>query len=201
MDAKEVKIEQIKELKERTGLGIMDCKKALIANEGDIDKAIEYLRKEGILKAAKKSARKANDGLVHSYIHFTKRLGVLIEVNCETDFVAKTPEFEKLVHELALHVGACEPQFVSKDDIPADFIEKEKEIYRAQLAETKKPAEVIEKIVEGKLNKFFEENCMLYQQMFGADPAKTVEEAIKENITKFGENIVVNRFALFKIGE
>jgi len=197
----EVKIELIKELKERTGLGIMACKKALLENAGDVEKAIEYLRKEGILKAAKKSARKANDGLIHSYIHFTKRLGVLIEVNCETDFVAKTPEFEKFVHELALHVGACEPQFLSRDDVSQDFIDKEKEIFRAQLKETKKPADVIEKIVEGRINKFYEEKCMLYQEMFGAQPAKTVEEAVKENITKFGENIVINRFALFKIGE
>jgi len=197
----EVKIELIKELKERTGLGIMACKKALLENAGDVEKAIEYLRKEGILKAAKKSARKANDGLIHSYIHFTKRLGVLIEVNCETDFVAKTPEFEKFVHDLALHIGACEPQFLSRDDVPQDFIDKEKEIFRAQLEETKKPADVIEKIVEGKVNKFYEEKCMLYQEMFGAQPVKTVEEAVKENITKFGENIVINRFALFKIGE
>jgi len=197
----EVKIELIKELKERTGLGIMACKKALLENAGDVEKAIEYLRKEGILKAAKKSARKANDGLIHSYIHFTKRLGVLIEVNCETDFVAKTPEFEKFVHDLALHIGACEPQFLSRDDVPQDFIDKEKEIFRAQLEETKKPADVIEKIVDGKVNKFYEEKCMLYQEMFGAQPVKTVEEAVKENITKFGENIVINRFALFKIGE
>lgn len=196
-----ISMDMIKELKERTGLGIMDCKNALIKSQGDIEKAIEYLRKEGILKAAKKSSRIASEGIIDSYIHYNKRLGVLVEVNCETDFVAKTQDFIDMAHQIAIHIGAMEPQFVNENDVPPEIIEKEKEIYREQLKDSKKPENVIEKIIENKLQKFYEDNCLYKQQFFGSEDKKTVEDYIKENIAKFGENIIVRRFSLFKIGE
>ncbi len=196
-----ITMDMIKELKERTGLGIMDCKNALIKNDGDIEKAIEYLRKEGILKAAKKSSRAASEGVIDAYIHYNKKLGVLVEVNCETDFVAKTKEFIDMAHQIAIHIGAMEPQYVNQNDVPQEVMEKEKEIYKEQMKDQKKPQNVIDKIIENKLQKFFEENCLYKQQFFGSEDKKTVEDYIKENIAKFGENIVVSRFSIFKIGE
>jgi len=199
----EITMEMIKKLKDRTGLGIMDCKKALTENDGDAEKAIEFLRKQGILKAAKKSSRTANEGLIHSYIHTGNKLGVLVEVNCETDFVAKTPDFMKMTHQIAVHIAAAEvePQFVTSDQVPAELIEKERAIYIGQMAETKKPQAVIDKIVENKVKKFCEDICLMNQEFFGSDDKKTVEEFVKENIAKFGENIVISRFTVYKLGE
>jgi len=199
----EVTIEMIKQLKGRTGLGIMDCKKALVENGGDTEKAIEYLRKQGVLKAAKKSSRIANEGVIHSYIHTNNRMGVLVEVNCETDFVAKTSDFLKMAHQIAVHIAATEtePQYVNIEDIPAEVIEKEKEIYIEQMVLTKKPQAVIDKIVENKIKKYCENICLMNQEFFGSDNNMTVLDYIKENIAKFGENIIVSRFTIYKIGE
>ena len=190
----------IKELRERTGAGILDCKKALEKTGGDIDKAVEELRKMGIAKADKKLSRETKEGIIESYIHPGAKLGVLVELNCETDFVANTKEFKELAHNIAMQIAAQAPSFVKREDIPQEVIEKEKEIYREQLKNSGKPEHVIEKIVEGKLEKFYEEAC-LYEQAYIKDPSITVEELIKTHIAKFGENIRVKRFARFRIGE
>lgn len=190
----------IKELRERTGAGILDCKKALEKTGGDIDKAVEELRKMGIAKADKKLSRETKEGLIEAYIHPGAKLGVLVELNCETDFVANTKEFKELAHNIAMQIAAQAPSFVKREDIPQEVIEKEKEIYREQLKNSGKPEHVIEKIVEGKLEKFYEEAC-LYEQAYIKDPSITVEELIKTHIAKFGENIRVKRFARFRIGE
>jgi len=190
----------IKELRERTGAGILDCKKALEKTGGDIDKAVEELRKMGIAKADKKLSRETKEGIIESYIHPGAKLGVLVELNCETDFVANTKEFKELAHNIAMQIAAQAPSFVKREDIPQEVLEKEKEIYREQLKNSGKPEHVIEKIVEGKLEKFYEEAC-LYEQPYIKDPSITVEELIKTHIAKFGENIRVKRFARFRIGE
>ncbi len=190
----------IKELRERTGAGILDCKKALEKTGGDIEKAVEELRKMGIAKADKKLSRETKEGLIEAYIHPGAKLGVLVELNCETDFVANTKEFKELAHNIAMQIAAQAPSFVKREDIPQEVIEKEKEIYREQLKNSGKPEQVIEKIVEGKLEKFYEEAC-LYEQAYIKDPSITVEELIKSHIAKFGENIRVKRFARFRIGE
>ncbi len=192
--------DMIKELKERTGAGILDCKKALEKTGGDIEKAVEELRKMGLAKADKKLARETKEGLIEAYIHPGSRLGVLVEVNCETDFVANTDEFKKFVHNIALQIAAMSPKYVRKEDVPAEIIEREKEILKEQLKREGKPDHVIEKIVEGKLQKFYQEN-VLYDQEFFMEPGVTVEEYIKQHIAKFSENIRVKRFARFKIGE
>ena len=190
----------IKELRERTGAGILDCKKALEKTGGDIDKAVEELRKMGIAKADKKLSRETKEGLIEAYIHPGAKLGVLVELSCETDFVANTKEFKELAHNIAMQIAAQAPSFVKREDIPQEVIEKEKEIYREQLKNSGKHEHVIEKIVEGKLEKFYEEAC-LYEQAYIKDPSITVEELIKTHIAKFGENIRVKRFARFRIGE
>ncbi len=190
----------VKELRDRTGAGIMDCKKALIEANGDIEKAIEVLRKLGIAKAEKKLDREAKDGRVDAYIHHGAKLGVLIEVNCETDFVASTDEFKELVHNLALQVAATNPIAVKREDIPSEIIEREKRIYEEQARKEGKPEKVIEKIVQGRLEKFYQEACLL-EQPYIKDPNITVGDLIKQYIAKLGENIVVKRFARFKIGE
>ncbi|MEO0229925.1 MAG: translation elongation factor Ts [candidate division WOR-3 bacterium] len=192
--------EMIKELKERTGAGILDCKKALEKTGGDIEKAVEELRKMGLAKADKKLSRETKEGLVEAYIHPGARLGVLVEVNCETDFVANTDEFKKFVHNIALQIAAMSPKYVRREDIPADVIEREKEILREQLKREGKPDQVIEKIIEGKLQKFYQEN-VLYDQEFFMEPGVTIEEYVKQHIAKFSENIRIKRFARFKIGE
>jgi elongation factor Ts len=196
----DVTIEQIKELRERTGAGLMDCKKALIEAKGDMDKAVEILRKMGIAKAEKKLDKEAKEGVVDAYIHPGSKLGVLIEVNCETDFVAQNEEFRRLVRELAMQVAAADPIAVSRDKIPPEIIEREKKIYEEQARESKKPEHIIQKIVEGKLENFFKEKCLL-EQGYIRDPSITVGDLIKQHISKFGENIVVRRFARFRIGE
>lgn len=192
-------IDLIKELRARTGAGIADCKKALEEANQDIEKAIEILRVKGLAKAVKKSGRVTNEGIIASYIHPGAQLGVLVEVNCETDFVARTEEFKQLANDIALQIAASSPEFVSREDVPQEVIEKEKEIYRKQLEEEGKPANVIEKIIEGKIENFFKERCLLEQEYL-KDESKTIEDLIKEYIAKFGENITVRRFARFKVG-
>jgi elongation factor Ts len=191
---------QVSELRARTGAGMMDCKKALAETGGDIDAAIEHLRKTGIAKAEKKSDREASEGLVHSYIHPGGRVGVLIQVNCETDFVAKTEDFQGLVRDLAMQVAAASPRGVRREDIPEGIIAKEREVFAAQMADQKKPAEVMERIIQGKIDKFYAETVLL-EQPFIKDDSKTVDTLVKEISGKLGENIVVRRFARFALGE
>lgn len=193
-------LDLIKELRARTGAGISDCKKALEEANGDIEKAIDILRERGIAKAVKKSGRVTNEGVIAAYIHPGSQLGVLVEVNCETDFVARTDEFKKLADEIALQIAASSPEYVSREDVPQDVIEKEKEIYRKQLEEEGKPANVIDRIIEGKIETFFKEHCLL-EQPYLRDESITIEQLIKEHIAKFGENITVRRFTRFKVGE
>lgn len=195
----EISASAVKELREKTGAGIMDCKKALAETKGDIEAAVNYLREKGLAAAQKKASRLASEGIVSSYIHGNK-VGVLIEVNCETDFVAKTEGFATLVRDIAMHVAAMNPQFVSRKDVPAEVIENEKRIYEAQAKESGKPEHVIAKMVEGKMDKFYKDVCLL-EQPFVKDPDKTIEKIVIENIAKLGENISVRRFARFKVGE
>jgi len=191
-------LEEIKKLRFKTSAGMMDCKTALKEAGGDIEKAVAVLRKKGIAKAAKKASRIAGEGIVESYIHTGNRIGVLLEVNCETDFVARNSEFRKITKELAMQVAAANPLYVSRDSVPKDSIEKEKDIYRSQVKG--KPANVIEKIVEGKLDKYFSEVCLL-EQPFIKDPNVRINEIVTQLISKLGENIVVKRFMRFEVGE
>jgi len=196
----EVSAAQVRELRDQTGAGMMDCKQALAESGGDLQKAIVSLREKGLAAAAKRSARVASEGLVGSYIHVGGKIGVLIEVNCETDFVARTPEFQALVKDLAMQVAAASPRWVRREEIPASTIETERSIYRAQASGSGKPPAVIEKIVDGKLVKFFADTCML-EQPFIKDPQRTVGQLVTDSIAKIGENIVVRRFARFQLGE
>ncbi len=196
----EVTPQRVKELREKTGAGIMDCKKALQECEGDLEKAIETLRKKGLAAAAKKAARSTKEGLVHAYIHMGGKIGVLIEVNCETDFVARTQEFEELVHLLAMQVAASSPLYVKKEDVPPEILEKERDLYREQALEQGKPEKVVDRIVEGKLNKFYQEVCLL-EQPFIKELEKRVSQLLAEHIAKLGENIQIKRFARFQLGE
>ncbi len=195
----EVTAQAVAQLREMTGAGMMDAKKALVATEGDLQKAAEYLRKAGVTKAASKSDRATNEGRVHAYIHSNAKSGAMVEVLCETDFVARNEAFVELCHDLALHICASQPLCVSRDQVPTELIEKEKEIYRAELASSGKPAEMMEKIIEGKLNKYFSE-VVLLEQMFVKDDSKTIDALIKEKITVLGENIQVRRFSRFVLG-
>jgi len=190
----------VKELREKTGAPMMDCKQALAESKGDVEGAIVYLRKKGIATAAKKAARVTSEGSVASYIHAGGKIGVLLEVNCESDFVARNEIFQGLVHDVAMHIAASDPKFVRKEDVTAVDFEREKEIYRAQAASTGKPANVVEKIVEGKMSKFYEEVCLL-DQPFIKDQAISVGQLIASTIGKLGENISVRRFARFKVGD
>ncbi len=196
----DISAKMVKELREKTGAGIMDCKKALKECDGDMDKAVEFLKKKGIADASKKSSRIAAEGAVGSYIHMGGKIGVLIEVNCETDFVAKTEDFQNLVKDLAMQVAAANPKFVRREEVPADFIEKEREIYRTQALESGKPEKIVDKIVDGKIEKYYQEICLL-EQKFIKDPDKTVDDIVKETIAKTGENIVVRRFTRYELGE
>lgn len=195
----EISAAAVKELREKTGAGIMDCKKALAETKCDMEKAVTYLREKGLAAAAKKASRVASEGLVVSYIHGGK-VGVLLEVNCETDFVAKTDGFAELVRDIAMHVAAMNPLYVRREDVPADLIVKEKEIYAHQAKESGKPAHVVEKMVEGKIEKFYKEICLL-EQPFVKNPDVTIDKLVIEAIAKLGENITVRRFARFKVGE
>lgn len=190
----------VKELREKTGAGMMDCKKALAETSGDFEKAIEYLRKKGIASAAKKAGRATKEGAVSSYIHGEGRVGVLVEINCETDFVARTEQFKSFVRDVAMHIAAAAPQWVAPEEVPADVIAKEKEIAVAQMQASGKPAAVLEKIAEGKIKKFYEDNCLM-QQVFVKDPNKTIEQLLKETIAGLGENMTIRRFARFVLGE
>ncbi|MGI9952010.1 translation elongation factor Ts [Moorellaceae bacterium AZ2] len=190
----------VKELRSRTGAGMMDCKRALEETGGDMEKAVEYLRMKGLAAAAKKAGRATREGVVDAYIHGGGRIGVLIEVNCETDFVARTEEFRELVHDLAMQVAAARPQYVRREDVPQEVVEKEKSILRAQALNEGKPEKVIDKIVEGRLEKFYQEACLL-EQPFIKDMERTVKDLVAEKIAKLGENIEVRRFVRFELGE
>jgi len=190
----------VRELRERTGAGMMDCKKALSEVNGDLDKALVYLREKGLAAAAKRAGRTAADGVVASYIHAGGKIGVLIEVNCETDFVARTEDFQNLVKELAMQIAAANPRYVRREDVPAEVIEQERKIYAAQAASSGKPAQVIEKMVSGKVEKFFADVCLL-EQPFIKDQDKQVGRLLSDAVAKLGENVVVRRFARFQLGE
>ncbi|RLA86704.1 MAG: translation elongation factor Ts [Deltaproteobacteria bacterium] len=196
----EVTTQLIKELRERTGAGVMDCKTALKECGGDIEEAIAFLRKRGLAKAAKKAGRVTSEGLIGSYIHAGGRIGVLVEVNCETDFVARTPDFQDFVKEIAMQIAAMSPKYVKREDIPDEVLEREKEILREQARSTGKPEKVIERIVEGRLEKFFEENCLL-EQPYMRDPNIKVKELLAGLVAKLGENITVRRFVRYQLSE
>jgi elongation factor Ts len=194
--------QHVKELRDRTGAGVMDCKEALQASQGDLEPAVEYLRKKGVAGAAKRAGRDVKEGVVGAYIHPGSKLGVLIEIDCETDFVARTDDFQGLVKDLAMQVAAASPAYVSREDVPATVLEKEREIYREQMADQKKPPQVLDKIVEGKLEKFFTEQCLL-EQVFIKDAAgkMKVKDLVDEVNAKTRERVVVKRFARFQVGE
>lgn len=195
----EISAKMVKDLREKTGLGMMDCKKALVESQGDLDKAVEYLRKKGALKAATREGRATSEGRIGSYIHMNGKIGVLVELNCESDFVAKTDQFGELVKDLCMHVAASSPQWISPDDVPEDVVAKEKEIYMSQAKQAGKPDQMLEKIADGKLKKFYSEVCLL-EQSFVKDTDKSVAELIKEKIAQLGENITIGRFCRFQLG-
>ena len=195
-----ISAQQVKELREKTGAGMMDCKNALVEAGGDMEKAVRILREKGIAAAAKRATRTAREGLVGQYIHAGGKLGVLVEVNCETDFVARTSDFQQLVRDIAMHIAASNPLYVRSADMPEEEIAGENEIYRSQTQQEGKPDHIADKIVEGRLKKYYSEVC-LYDQAFVRDPDMTVEELVKSMVAKLGENILVRRFARFKIGE
>ena len=192
--------QSVKELRELSGAGMMDCKRALQESDGDLEKAMEALRKSGIAKAQKKAGRSASDGLIFQYIHPGSKLGVLLEINCETDFVAKTEDFQSLAKDVAMHIAATCPISVNIDDISSSLIEKEKEIYAEQAKNTGKPDNIIDKMIEGRIVKFYKENVLMEQE-FVKDPNKTIKDLITENVARFGENIVIKRFSRFQLGE
>ena len=195
-----ISAQQVKELREATGAGMMDCKKALVETNGDMEKAIDYLREKGLAAAAKKAGRIAAEGIVESYIHGGGKIGVMIEVNCETDFVAKTPEFHSFVRDLAMQVAAANPAYLSRDEVPAEILDHEREILRAQALNEGKPAKIIDKMVEGRVEKYYKENCLL-EQGFIKDPDQSVTDLVNAQIAKIGENIVVRRFVRYQMGE
>jgi elongation factor Ts len=191
---------QVKELREKTGAGMMECKAALTEAGGDMEAAITLLRKRGLAQAAKKTGRSTDQGLVGHYIHMGGKIGVLVEVNCESDFVARTDDFQAMVKEIAMHIAAASPTYVRREDVPADVLDREREIYKGQMAASGKPEQVIEKIVEGKLNSFYEQTCLLDQPSV-RDPKVTIGQMVSAAIAKLGENMSVARFARFKVGE
>src|SRR5256712_1467554 len=191
---------QVKELREKTGAPMMDCKQALTEAKGDLEQAVVLLRKRGVSVAAKKATRVTSEGSVASYIHAGGKIGVLVEVNCESDFVARTEDFKELVHDIAMHIAASDPKFIRKEDVTPEAYEREKDIYRSQAAATGKPPQVVEKIVEGKMGKFYEEVC-LYEQPFIKDQTISISQLIASKIGKLGENIAVRRFARFKVDD
>ncbi|HCP15879.1 MAG TPA: elongation factor Ts [Peptococcaceae bacterium] len=195
-----VTAEMVKELRERTGAGIVDCKKALVEKDGDVEKAIEYLREKGLAAAAKKSGRIAAEGVCESYIHGGGRIGVLVELNCETDFVAKTDAFKALAKDICMQIAASKPEYVRREEVPQDVLEKEKEIFTQQALNEGKPAAVVEKMIHGRIEKFYKEICLL-EQLFIKDTDKTVNQLIVDKISTIGENINVRRFVRFELGE
>jgi elongation factor Ts len=192
--------DQVRQLREKTGAGMMDCKNALAETGGDFDKAVDVLRKKGLASAAKRAGRAAKDGIIGHYIHMGGKVGVLVEVNCETDFVARTGDFQTLAKELAMHIAAADPRYVKRENIPAEALEKEREIYRAQFAGSGKPANVIDKIVEGKLESYYAQVCLMDQPSV-RDPNVTIKQMITNAAAKTGENVTVSRFVRFKLGE
>jgi elongation factor Ts len=190
----------VKQLREKSGAGMMDCKQALVECDADIDKAIDFLRKKGLATAQKRAGRAMTEGTIQSYIHMGGKLGVLVEVNCETDFVAKNEDFVQFAKNIAMHIAATNPLGVRPEDVPEETVQRERDIYQAQAAETGKPENVITKIVDGKINKFFKENCLL-NQPYVRDPDLTVEDVLNELIAKIGENITIKRFVRFQTGE
>jgi elongation factor Ts len=196
----DINASQVKELREATGAGIMDCKKALQESQGDLDKALRILREKGLAGAQKKAGRIAAEGIIDAYIHLNNRIGVLLEVNCETDFVARNETFRAMVHDVAMHIAAAKPLYISAEDIPEDVLEEEREIYRERALKEGKPEKVVDKIVEGRLQKYYEEVCLL-DQPFVKDQEITVGELIRRTIAAVGENVVVRRFVRFQIGE
>jgi elongation factor Ts len=200
MDEKMITAEMVKELRTLTGAGMMDCKKALLEADGNKEKAVNLLREKGLSKAAKRAGRIAAQGIIDSYIHLGGKVGVLVEVNCETDFVARNEEFKAFVRDICLQVAATNPSYLSRDDVPAEVLEREKEILSKQALREGKPDKIIEKIVTGRIEKFFRENCLLDQE-FIKDQEKTISELLTEKIAKIGENIVLRRFVRFEMGE
>lgn len=196
----EISASQVKELRERTGAGMMECKKALSECEGNVEKAIDYLRERGIAKAAKKADRSAKDGRVFSYIHNGGKVGVLVEISCETDFVGRTDEFQELGHDIAMHIAAANPLYLNPESVPAEDLEREKDVYRAQLLAEGKPEAAIEKILEGKVRKFYELNC-LTEQFWIRDGDRQIKDLVTDLIAKLGENMVIRRYARFSIGD
>ncbi len=190
----------VKELRERTGAGFSDCRAALVEAAGDVEKAINILRKKGQAAAAKKAQREATEGLVGHYIHAGGKIGVIVEVNCESDFVARTEAFQRLCHDIAMHIAALDPRYLRREEVTPEMLEKERDIYREQARATGKSDQVVEKIVTGKMEKFYEENC-LYEQHYIRDESVTIKEMITQAITNLGENIAVRRFVRFKVGE
>jgi elongation factor Ts len=196
----DISVELVKDLRQRTGAGVVDCKKALQEAKGNVDAAIDYLRRKGLATAAKKAGRIASDGLVSSYIHMGGKMGVLVEVNCETDFVAKTEDFQTFVKNIAMHIAAANPQYIRREEIPEEVSEKERDIYRTQALDTGKPAKVIDKIVEGKMERFYSEVCLM-EQTYIKDADLTIKELFDAMIAKVGENISIRRFSRFQLGE
>jgi len=198
--AMQIPAQLVKELRERTGAGFNDCRAALIEAGGDIEKAISVLRKKGQAAAMKKAQREATEGLVGSYIHAGGKIGVLVEINCESDFVARTEAFQNLCHDIAMHIAALDPRYVRREEVTPEMLAKEREIYRAQALSTGKPEAVVDKIVNGKMEKFYEENC-LYEQHYIKDESVSIREMITQAVAKLGENITIRRFVRFKVGE
>ena len=196
----EISVELVKDLRQRTGAGVVDCKKALQEAKGNMDAAIDYLRKKGLATAAKKAGRIATDGLVSSYIHAGGKMGVLVEINCETDFVAKTEDFQSFVKNIAMHIAAANPQYIRREEVPEEVLEKERDIYRTQALDAGKPQKVIDKIVEGKMERFYSEVCLL-EQTYVRDSDLTIKELLEALIAKIGENITIRRFTRFQLGE
>ncbi|MBC8312739.1 MAG: translation elongation factor Ts [Candidatus Cloacimonetes bacterium] len=194
----EITAKMVKELRDKTNVGLMDCKKALKEAKGDIDKAIKILRESGVVKAAKKASREAKEGIIYSYIHSGAKIGVLLELNCETDFVAKNEKFQKIAKNISMHIAATNPISITTEDVDKKIIDEEKEIYKKQAIKSGKPEKIIDKIVEGKLKKYFKENCLLKQSLI-MDEEKTVEQFLTETIVEFGENITIGRFSRFQI--
>jgi elongation factor Ts len=196
----EINAAMVKKLRDQTGTGMMDCKKALLEVEGDMDKAVEFLRKKGLATAQKRAGRAMTEGTIHSYIHMTGKLGVLVEVNCETDFVAKNEDFQEFAKNIAMHIAASNPLGIKQEDVPEEIVDSEKDIYRAQALDMGKPENLLDKIVEGKLKKFYQENCLL-NQPFVRDPDISIADLMNELIAKIGENITIKRFVRYQIGE
>lgn len=195
-----ISAQMVKELREKTGVGMMDCKKALAESDGDMEKAVEFLRKKGLATAQKRAGRATSEGIVQAYIHMGGKIGVLVEVNCESDFVAKNEDFQAFAKNIAMHIAATNPVGIAPEDVPAAVVEKEMEIYRGQAREMGKPEKMLEKIAEGKMAKFFKDNCLL-NQPYVRDPDLTIADLLNETIAKIGENISIRRFARFQIGD